>query len=65
VELSHPFTVTDNQTGASPDLKAIALQEDWAKHLMYCDMDGFTVSEDGLREEFCDKYTRAIGMPTS
>lgn len=41
------FTVIDNQTGKEPDLWKIATNEDWAKHLMYCDMEGFAISEDG------------------
>jgi hypothetical protein len=41
------FTVIDNKTGEYPDLWEIALKEDWAKHLMYCDMDGFAIMEDG------------------
>ncbi len=41
------FTVIDNKTGEYPDLWEIALTEDWAKHLMYCDMEGFALMEDG------------------
>lgn len=41
------FTVIDTKTGQYPDLEKIALTEQWAKHLMYCDMDGFAISEDG------------------
>ena len=41
------FTVIDNQTGKEPDLWEMATNEDWAKHLMYCDMEGFAISEDG------------------
>ncbi len=36
----------------------IALKEDWAKHLVYCDMDGFVVNEYGeliLMDE-CGNY---------
>lgn len=39
--------VIDLQTGEYPDLEKIALNEDWAKHLIYCDMDGFCITEDG------------------
>lgn len=42
------FTVIDNKTGEYPDLWDIALTEEWAKHLMYCDMDGFAITEDGV-----------------
>lgn len=41
------FDVIDRLTGEKPDLKAIALNEEWAKHLMYCDMDGFVIGADG------------------
>ena len=41
------FDVVDTKTGEYPDLEKIALKEDWAKHLMYCDMEGFAVEEDG------------------
>lgn len=42
-----PFTVIDKQTGAYPDLGKIALTEEWAKHLIYCDIDTFAITEDG------------------
>lgn len=41
------FTVIDNKTGKYPNLCKIALYEEWAKELMYCDMDGFALLEDG------------------
>ena len=41
------FTVIDVKTGKYPDLSDIALHEEWAQDLMYCDMDGFAVQEDG------------------
>lgn len=41
------FTVIDINTGEYPDLEAIALHEDWAKGLVYCDMEGFAIMEDG------------------
>ena len=41
------FTVIDTKTGEYPDLCEIALNEDWAKGLMYCDMEGFAIEEDG------------------
>lgn len=41
------FTVIDTTTGTYPDLEKIALTEDWAKHLIYCDMEGFAISEEG------------------
>lgn len=41
------FHVIDRTTGEAPDLRQIALTEDWAKGLIYCDMEGFALSEDG------------------
>ena len=41
------FTVIDKETGHYPDLEKIALHEDWAKGLVYCDMEGFAIEEDG------------------
>lgn len=41
------FEITDIQTGKYPDLEKIALNEEWAKNLVYCDMDGFYIGEDG------------------
>ena len=41
------FTVIDNKTGNYPDCEKIALNEDWAKHLCYCDIDTFAITEDG------------------
>lgn len=50
------FTVIDVKTGEYPDLEAIALHEDWAKGLVYCDMEGFAIEEDGtlLLMDECD-----------
>lgn len=41
------FEVIDTKTGEYPDLWKIALEEDWANGLMYCDMEGFAIEEDG------------------
>jgi hypothetical protein len=41
------FRVIDTKTGKEPDLEQIAINEDWAKRLMYCDMEGFAVEDDG------------------
>lgn len=41
------FDVIDVKTGEYPDLEKIALTEEWAHGLVYCDMDGFAVREDG------------------
>lgn len=56
------FHVIDNKTGKEADLWEIALKEDWAKSLCYCDMEGFAIEEDGTlllldecgRHEYCD-----------
>ena len=41
------FYVIDKKTGKEPDLERIALTEDWAKDLVYCDIEGFLLSEYG------------------
>ena len=41
------FTVIDTVTNEYPDLWKIATEEEWAKHLIYCDMEGFAIAEDG------------------
>lgn len=41
------FTVIDKTTGKEADDYKIALTEDWAKGLCYCDMEGFAVTECG------------------
>ena len=52
------FKVIDNNTGKEADIGEIALKEDWAKGLVYCDMEGFAILDDGnlvLLDE-CGKY---------
>lgn len=41
------FTVIDKKTGSYPDLEKIAREEDWASGLIYCDVNGFAIGEDG------------------
>ena len=41
------FKVIDKKTGKEADVEKIALKEEWAQHLIYCDMDGFLIGEDG------------------
>lgn len=41
------FTVIDKKTGEYPDTRKIALEEDWASNLIYCDIEGFAIQEDG------------------
>lgn len=52
------FRVIDKITGEEPDTWEIAATENWAKSLMYCDIEGFAVEEDGtliLMDE-CGKF---------
>ena len=52
------FIVIDNETGKEADEYEIALHEDWANSLCYCDMDGFALMHDGtliLMDE-CGKF---------
>lgn len=56
------FHVLDKRTRKEADPYAIALKEDWAEDLCYCDMEGFAIEEDGTlllldecgRHEYCD-----------
>ena len=41
------FRVINKRTGKEPDLCQLARRCKWAKHLVYCDMEGFAVEEDG------------------
>ena len=41
------FDVVDTKTGKYPDWERIAREETWAKGLVYCDMDGIAIREDG------------------
>ena len=45
--MSIEFGVIDLETGGYPDVEKIARTEEWAKNLMYCDIDTFAVTEDG------------------
>ena len=45
--LTRGFDVIDTKTGEYPDVWDITLKEDWARDLMYCDMTGFAIKEDG------------------
>lgn len=55
------FIVIDTKTGKEADEYNIALHEDWAKHLCYCDMDGWAIMGDGtlLLVDECGKYAYA------
>lgn len=52
------FRVIDKKTGKEADTYEIALHEEWAKELCYCDMDGFAILEDGtlLLVDECGKF---------
>lgn len=41
------FTIIDPRTDKYPDVSEIALTEEWAKDLIYCDIDSFALTEDG------------------
>lgn len=41
------FDVIDTKTGNYADLQKLALKEEWAKGLVYCDMEGFAIEQDG------------------
>jgi uncharacterized membrane protein YgcG len=55
------FTVIDTKTGEEADEYEIALHEDWAKHLCYCDMEGWAIENDGtlLLVDECGKFAYA------
>ena len=57
------FHVIDRKTGKEADCYDIALHEEWAKGLCYCDMEGFAIGGDGtlwLMDE-CGKMAYADG----
>ena len=60
-EHSCSFVVIDERTGKEADTYSIALHEDWAKHLCYCDMDGWAIQDDGslLLLDECGRYAYA------
>lgn len=41
------FLVIDKQTGKEANTWAIARKEEWAKDLIYCNIDGFAITEKG------------------
>lgn len=55
------FTVIDTKTGKEADEYNIALYEEWAKHLCYCDMDGWAIMDDGtlLLVDECGRFAYA------
>ena len=60
-EHGETFTVIDTKTGKEADEYEIALHEDWAKELCYCDMDGWAIMDDGtlLLVDECGRFEYA------
>lgn len=66
------FRVIDNIYGGEADSYEIVVNEEWAKDLMYCDMEGFAVLESGAliladeceRFEYCPKERFTIEWET-
>jgi len=60
-EHSETFIVIDTKTGEEADTYDIALHEDWAKHLCYCDMEGWAIEDDGtlLLVDECGRFAYA------
>lgn len=58
--MASAFRVIDLTTGKEPDMEQIALTEKWAMdaNLIYCDMEGFVLEEDGtlLLLDECGKF---------
>jgi hypothetical protein len=52
------FRVIDTKTKKEADTYKIALKEEWAKGLIYCDMEGFFIGEDGtlILVDECGKF---------
>ena len=55
------FIVIDRKTGEEADTYKIALREKWAKHLCYCDMEGWAIEDDGtlLLVDECGRFAYA------
>ena len=55
------FIVIDSKTGKEADTYNIALYEDWAKELCYCDMEGWAITDDGtlLLVDECGRFAYA------
>ena len=55
------FVVIDTKTGKEADQYDIALHEEWARHLCYCDMDGWAIQDDGslLLLDECGRFAYA------
>ena len=44
---SRTFIVIDKKTGKEADIERIARREKWAAGLIYCDMEGWAIEQDG------------------
>ena len=55
------FSVIDTKTGKEADTYTIALKEDWAKGLCYCDIEGWAIGEDGalMLVDECGRFAYA------
>ena len=55
------FIVIDTKTGEEADTYDIALHEEWAQHLCYCDMEGWAIEDDGtlLLVDECGRFEYA------
>ena len=58
---SETYVVIDNKTGKEADTYDIALHEDWAKQLCYCDIEGWAIEDDGtlLLVDECGRFAYA------
>ena len=56
------FNVIDLLTGKEPDISEIACSEEWADELLYCDMEGFSIGEEGTLY-LCDECGVYVECP--
>ena len=52
------FWVVDKKTGREADMEDIVLHEDWAHALIWCDMEGFAILQNGslILVDECGNY---------
>lgn len=61
MKIRFEFEVIDKNTGKPAEIENIALYEEWAKGLCWCDMEQFAIGQDGtlyLLDE-CGRYEYA------
>ena len=60
-EHGETFIVIDSKTGEEADTYDIALHEEWAQRLCYCDMEGWAIEDDGtlLLVDECGRFEYA------